>query len=584
MTNLKPLKIAKKALNQGKVVGEQFTQLDQLNKKLATIDQTSPEYAPTVAKIDEIIKALGDPAASLTEDQKKALADQTAAYNTRKTAIQTPAVNPKAITVSTDKDATIPLSADDLSKLKELGYVFKDAQGNEIPAGQAVKLTPAQLDSILAQSADELGKGKLDQPKAKALSGLLDSLKKNKKVDAKKIDQFKKDNGSQIASAMKGPKSTDPNMVTFDPDGTIKLTPKDMIRLKDLGFTFTDENGNPYDPVPNPGKNKKITEDQFSDIMKRLGEKLEANDFDAAKKQSPKDVESFLTSMKKSGADAQNIDDFLAQHEEKISPMPIKWSPEQVAALTALDADTSKAKPGLTEDLKKWSKGFPDQVAADAAKKTALEKIEKSLLDPTKADFTTQEREAVVDDLKKVGLVGEEKAEELKTKIGARAAFVDANGNYHPEYAFLITLVKAARPDGTTFTAFKFNSTINFDTGSSKVDANGENVINGFLNFVKTVKENAKIADTYFRIEAFTDATGSKEKNQQVSDSRAQTVKEYLVEKTQTPEDHVISVGKGIDPEALKGPKVNGRYKPDIRFRRVEITFSAEPFTPKVPS
>ncbi|MEZ4845439.1 MAG: OmpA family protein [Bdellovibrionota bacterium] len=436
--------------------------------------------------------------------------------------------------------------------------------------------TAAQIDGLL-----------------KALGGAQNLTEAQKKALADQTKTYEDRKAAVVAASEKANRPINPETIDYTKDGEVTVPSKLHVLLKDLGFGFTDE-GQPFEAtaltdVVTDKKGKKktvegtknISPEEVDQILEQLAKKLEGGSLTPEKLAIVQRVLEGLKDAK--GVDQQKIEDFLVQHDEQLHPMNVKWTPEQLAALANLDSDASKAKPGLTEDMKKWSKGFPDQATADSAKKTALEKVERSLLIP-KDDFSTQEREAVVDELKKTGFVNEDKAEELKAKIGARGAFVDAQGNYHPEYAFLITLVKASRPDGSKFSAFKFNSTINFETGSAKVDANGENVINGFLNFVKTVKETGNITDTYFRIEAFTDATGSKEKNQQVSNSRAQSVKKHIVEKTQTPEENIIAVGKGIDPEALNGPKVRGKYQPDVRFRRVEITFSSEPFTPKVPS
>lgn len=384
-----------------------------------------------------------------------------------------------------------------------------------------------------------------------------------------------------------------PDTVDYTKDGELTITSPLHILLKDLDFTFTDE-GQPFEAVALTktvtvkGKKKtvegtkNVTSAEVEQILEKLDKMLAEGKLPPEKISTVNRILEGLKGIE--GVDTQAIEDLQSKYEEHLHPMAVKWAPEQLKYLTELDGDPSEVKPGITEDLKQWSKGFPDEATSAAAKKTLTEKMEKALLDPTKKDFTDEERAKAVDELAKnfPDVVDANKVEELKNKISARAAFVDANGNYHPEYAYLITLIKMPRPDGTAFSAFRFNSTIKFKKSSSEIDGNGAEIIDSLLNFVRILKENKGIPDAYYYIEAFADGVGSAKTNQALTEKRAAGVVNYIVGKGETAADHITAKGMGVHPAATKDQK--GKYLEQPELRQVQITISPESFTPKVPS
>lgn len=596
----KAIEDRKKTLKQDKVVGEQFTQLDQLNKKLATIDATSPEYAPTVAKIDEILKALTDPtAAPLTDEQKKTLADQTAAYNTRKTAIQTPAVNPKAIKVSTDADATIPLSADDLSKLKELGYVFKDAQGNEIPAGKGVNLTPEQLDVILAQSADELGKGTMDQNKAKALTALLDSLKKNKKVDAKKIDQFSSNYGKKLKKATLPPAVLDPKTVQYDSDGDVDIGMNEAVILDKFGFKLKNEDGTDQDRTKGlkPGK---ITDETLDAILGEFKTKIEGG---ALTPEEATNIQDFLGSLKKSpGVDQDKLKDFTDEYGPKlVEKSTVKWTPEQLDYLKSIDTPFSKLNPGFgSGKVDQWSQGFKSTSDEFKAKEEALGKIESKLLDPsTLSNFTSDERVAEAEKMKKIGLMNTDRYLALRLNLAKLGNMENADFSFKPAKTSVgkDTSGKDIFRDVITLEG----ATIRFESGSNQIKFGSQQLLKRIAKEIQNYKTLTGKNEVHVLLKAFTDPSGTAAANQKLSECRANAVKDFFTGKISIEKCNGkgVIVGEfGVDDEAhiaddqklneavikamglgvdtSKGNKVTEAVAE--KLRRVEIYLSDKPF------
>ena len=105
-----------------------------------------------------------------------------------------------------------------------------------------------------------------------------------------------------------------------------------------------------------------------------------------------------------------------------------------------------------------------------------------------------------------------------------------------------------------------FAKTILFDVGKSTIRPESATVLNNIVNVLNKYK-NAK-----FSIEGYTDTTGSKAKNQKLSEDRAYSVKAYLVDKGINP---ARLSAKGFGPEK---PIASNKTKKGRELnRRVEI-------------
>lgn len=99
----------------------------------------------------------------------------------------------------------------------------------------------------------------------------------------------------------------------------------------------------------------------------------------------------------------------------------------------------------------------------------------------------------------------------------------------------------------------------------------------------------AAVADEYYpdaliTVEGFTDPSGSAEYNQQLGQSRADTVRDYLVEGAQVNEDRVRAVSYGENSERLIEPDATGPGEDGWENRRVVLVIDHQGEPPAVPT
>ncbi len=95
---------------------------------------------------------------------------------------------------------------------------------------------------------------------------------------------------------------------------------------------------------------------------------------------------------------------------------------------------------------------------------------------------------------------------------------------------------------------------IYFDTGSAELDPNARKVVDGFVEKVVGVFQNA-----YLRVEGNTDNVGNRGANVRLSQQRAQTVVDYLVSRHRFNPARFVAVGNGPDRPVADNKTSQGR-------------------------
>jgi NitT/TauT family transport system substrate-binding protein len=108
--------------------------------------------------------------------------------------------------------------------------------------------------------------------------------------------------------------------------------------------------------------------------------------------------------------------------------------------------------------------------------------------------------------------------------------------------------------------------TVNFPTGSAVLTPAAKTVIDDQVSFLATAFSGA-----YMNVEGNTDNTGSREANLVLSQHRAQSVIDYLVERYRLPRGQFTPVGKGPDNPVASNDTNDGRAK----NRRTDIALIA---------
>ncbi|MCB9092198.1 MAG: OmpA family protein [Halobacteriovoraceae bacterium] len=107
---------------------------------------------------------------------------------------------------------------------------------------------------------------------------------------------------------------------------------------------------------------------------------------------------------------------------------------------------------------------------------------------------------------------------------------------------------------------------VQFKSGKTEIDPRYDSELEKVATFLKTYE------DTKAEIEGHSDSTGSREWNTKLSQQRADSVKNYLVEKFQIDSDRLTSVGYGPDKPIADNATVEGRKL----NRRVVATFKTK--------
>lgn len=115
---------------------------------------------------------------------------------------------------------------------------------------------------------------------------------------------------------------------------------------------------------------------------------------------------------------------------------------------------------------------------------------------------------------------------------------------------------------------FRLAADVLFDYDSAELRPEAEPVLEQMAERIR-----AEFAGETVRVEGHTDAAGSTEYNQGLSERRAESVKRWLVERGQVPEELVTTVGFGESQPVVPNQRDNGSDDPIGRQqnRRVEI-------------
>jgi outer membrane protein OmpA-like peptidoglycan-associated protein/uncharacterized protein (DUF2141 family) len=365
--------------------------------------------------------------------------------------------------------------------------------------------------------------------------------------------------------------------------GSITLKHKDMLFLKDFGFTFVNEDGTSFDPVANPNVDGKITNDELKELLIALEQRITDDDFKKASGQGARDLQRILDALKAGGADPATIDAFMTKHADKLM---VQWTPEELEYLKT---------HGLTNEVDNiWSKGFKTPRESDQAKKDAIAKLTKKLLDPTTlGTYPIEDRLKEVSDMKKIGLIDDSDENELIYKIANLTLFIKNN------IEVLSAIIKDANGKDREVLTLS-NAKLFFNSGNNQLTNASISHLGTIAQAIKNF-ENSRKSKVYIKVIAHTDSDGLPATNQTLSEYRAKAVKDFLsglknidlytykankVVSTYDVTADALSDANKFDPAIIvtegKGSTepVKGKNKQDgkDKSRRVQVIFDVNPF------
>ncbi len=423
------------------------------------------------------------------------------------------------------------------------------------PASPEYATAIAQIDKLIADlNADP----NLDATQKQGLAAQVTAYGTAKQTAA--------DTAAAAATAAK-------KIVKFDPTGDVELGAADVNILKGLGFDVQDENGKTFNTTDNLVKAGKITDQTLEDILEVLGEKVKSGNMTPAEAVS---ISRLLEDLKKSkGVDQARIKAFEDEHAKTLGEKAVvKWTPEQLDYLKTLDASPiQEAKPGLTPLMDKWSKGFAGPTEEADAKKQALEKLEKVLMNTAPdslAKYPIKERQAVVDALKANGFIDERKHKDWTWKLEFLALW--------PKNTSMTNLIFTdIDVKGKKFKAININ--INFKVNKSELDNNAQNYLVFAVDVLRQI-ETAEGKKFNLLIQAHTDTDGSEAANLKLSQKRGDSVRKFLTTNPKLKDKKfdpakIKAVGMGESQAIYLLP--NGKEDKTAN-RRVEIIYDENPF------
>lgn len=502
------------------------------------------------------------------------------------------AKGPKQVDLASNGSVT--LSPEEVKLLKDLGFTFVDETKKPIDAAAAEnkKISPDEVNEILEQLGKQLESGQMTPEERAAAQKLLNSLKNNKGVDPTAINNFEKKYDKELRGL--APVGENPKQVDLAKVGPVTLSPEDVQNLKDLGFTFADEKGKSVDP--SAAANKKISPDEVDQILEQIGKQLDSDQLTPEQKLAASEL---LESLKKNkGVDAAKIDQFIDDHADKLAT---EWTPEQLAYLTSLDADSSKVKPNLGSQLAKWKNGFKTPAEEAVARDAALSAIEKKLTDPTTlANYPVAERLKDAETLNVSGLISPTRYAALLMNIALFGSSGSSGFQYKPAKTSIGT---DAQGNEIIRDLIKLEgATIRFKLGSNEIEFASQQLLQRIAKEIKNYKTFKKTDNVYVLLKAYTDPSGGAATNQKLSECRANAVKDFFmgessialcngkgvitgkkftvdsaanIEEThRLLETSIKAMGMGID--LSQGKKVTKQAAE--KLRRVEIYLSDNPF------
>jgi outer membrane protein OmpA-like peptidoglycan-associated protein len=110
-----------------------------------------------------------------------------------------------------------------------------------------------------------------------------------------------------------------------------------------------------------------------------------------------------------------------------------------------------------------------------------------------------------------------------------------------------------------------FNSDVLFNTGSASLDSDGRSTLEQVADVINDYRKTAVV------VQGHTDAVGSEESNQYLSERRARSVENYLVNRGVDP-DRMTSIGFGESAPVANNASTWGRQK----NRRVDVLLKAK--------
>ena len=170
--------------------------LNQALKKIPSMDAAHlKEFEKAFNQIDR--DKLSDPDKALYDQVLKALQarkDELSGNNKIAATVADP------FQINFSKDGKITMSSDVMDCLKNLGFKFKDENGNDytIVSGQSQKISQATLDAILKQVGDLLDQNKITADKAACLALWIQALQNDPNVNQDSLNAWLAAHGDQL--------------------------------------------------------------------------------------------------------------------------------------------------------------------------------------------------------------------------------------------------------------------------------------------------------------------------------------------------------------------------------------------------
>lgn len=211
---------------------------DQLKSLESLINDA--DFTNKTGDIDALIAALEalDKEGKLTPEQKAKLEALKKANADKKNAANKPSA--KVITVGDQGDVT--LTADDMRKLQELGFILQNEDGTPYTPvdGEVKKISKEQLQAILDELGNQLDTGKYAPGKGpKDIVAMLDRLEKSNPDSKQAIDDFRSKYQSKLPNfAEIEKKLTDPTTLSTYP---IDQRLKDLEQMRQEGLLTADQ-------------------------------------------------------------------------------------------------------------------------------------------------------------------------------------------------------------------------------------------------------------------------------------------------------------------------------------------------------
>jgi len=153
-----------------------------------------------------------------------------------------------------------------------------------------------------------------------------------------------------------------------------------------------------------------------------------------------------------------------------------------------------------------------------------------------------------------LGIAGMAKADDQSSQPGSQS----------------LTPATGAAADSQTRVCKDMGVTVSFTTGSRDLDTNAKGALDGVAKWMQNKPERT------VRLQGYTDTTGSEDYNQKLSDERADSAKDYLVQQGVDP-SRIATVGRGEVTTMTSALPANGRTVTFLGCAPAATVAQAEP-------